>query len=192
MLDRLHLGAARCAKVFHRFTGSVGFAVSHGRLPDASRSHGRATDADFSSNTSLARAALIWSRIDISAAAGACSAARTLALDDKKRIAPTTKIFSINADSTITRCCPIYLRPQRGANNNDRLPRNAVDAVIVTRRLPCSLRRCARQRTLRSSCGPTDQQPFSATSLVLHHRSRLHKGHRSLAHGTPVCLRSAS
>jgi hypothetical protein len=144
MLDRLHLGAARCAKVFHRFTGSVGFSVSHGRLPDASRSHGRATDPAFSSNTSLAREALIWSRIDISAAAVACSADRTIALDDRKRIAPTTKIFFINADSTITCCCPIYLRPQRGARNNDRLPRNAVDAVIVHRRLPRSLRKCAR------------------------------------------------
>ena len=101
MLDRLHLGAARCTEIFHRFTGSVGFAVSHGRLPDASRSHGRATDPAFSSNTSLARAALIWSRIDVSAAAVACSADRTIALDDRKRIAPTPKIFFINADTKI-------------------------------------------------------------------------------------------
>jgi hypothetical protein len=99
----------------------VGAGLSHGRFPLTSRSHARAVDPLFSSAASLARAALIWSRIDISgvAAGGVAGCAAT---GGKKRvIVPIRRYVLIARDSTSEEAGAIYFVGNLGVGAKQQL-----------------------------------------------------------------------
>ena len=91
-----------------RYFGEAGSAMSHGRLPLESRSHGRAVVEFFSSAAALARSTLMRSRSDSVAAGGATVSEWTWPMKLVLKINAMKRTF-ITVNSTFEASCTINL-----------------------------------------------------------------------------------